>query len=87
MSRLAKLRWIGLALLVVALLVNPGVPYQDPTPEQYARQNREVFWCLCTFTIGVVLFTVGLISHRFRKPMSGGKPSFLDRVYDRHIAE
>lgn len=90
MLSINRLKWIGLALIVVAMLLNPGPPYQDATPELEAKYDAQVMRCGIFAGIGLALFLIGLISTWFvaaEEPKRTKRPSFFDRIYDRYLAE
>lgn len=88
MNWIAKLRWLGVGLLLASfLLLNPGPPYQDPTPELEAKYRAQTTRFEYVAATGLALLAVGLIARCFVKPMPRGKPTWLDRVYQRYVAE
>lgn len=87
MRRLALLRWIGIALLGVALLLNPGPPYQDPTPELTAKFNAEAVRCGLCALIGMSLAAIGFLANHFVDAAPTERDDYFQRVFDRVFDE
>ena len=59
---LPHLLWVGgLLLLAVAVVVGPGIPYQDPTPEMRALELKQGHWFNLLATPGLICFATGII--------------------------
>jgi hypothetical protein len=52
---------IGLSLLVVGVIVGPGVPHQDPTPEMRALEARQTRLGDSIIMVGFLVFHAGVI--------------------------